>query len=394
MLLDEGLKTFAAWGVMAHPTEVVLDAGGRIAYVLPGYPETLREELEEAIRKASGHRGAPDRRRRAALSGPQEEARALASLGRQFLAKGDPERAREAFRRAAAADPDSLEAAIMVARISLALGSPAEAEQLARQVSPEAINRGDLRYLLGSLMLFKGDLDAAERTFRALQERLPAEGWGRLGARAWWRSRAATTGGALAPMEQAARLQPGNLEAEAFVRRHFRDRCLRQEPVPEEAGFVKIFPALAELRERYCRVFAPRLPAAERRPRDQAAPRRRRRLSRFGAALSRQRGGPVRRAVRALPVGDARGEHGRLPAHRLSDRARRGPRRLQPRAASLPDHRFSRRASRPSPPSATRRTSSCRVGETVLAVANACGQVVLGLAAVWAGHLLANLLPR
>ena len=35
-----------------------------------------------------------------------------------------------------------------------------------------------------------------------------------------------------------------------------------------------------------------------------------------------------------------------------------------------------------------------RVGETALAVANACGQVVLGLAAVWAGHLLANLLPR
>jgi CrcB protein len=35
-----------------------------------------------------------------------------------------------------------------------------------------------------------------------------------------------------------------------------------------------------------------------------------------------------------------------------------------------------------------------RVGETGLAVANACGQVVLGLAAVWAGHLLAALLPR
>lgn len=35
-----------------------------------------------------------------------------------------------------------------------------------------------------------------------------------------------------------------------------------------------------------------------------------------------------------------------------------------------------------------------RVGETMLAAANACGQVVLGLAAVWLGHLLANLLPR
>ncbi len=35
-----------------------------------------------------------------------------------------------------------------------------------------------------------------------------------------------------------------------------------------------------------------------------------------------------------------------------------------------------------------------RVGEMALAALNVCGQVVLGLAAVWVGHLLANLLPR
>jgi hypothetical protein len=68
---------------------------------------------------------------------------------------------------------------------------------------------------------------------------------------------------ALASMEQASRLQPGNLEAEAFLRRFVRDRCLRQEPLPEEAGFVKIFPALAEVKERSCRLFAPRRPATE-----------------------------------------------------------------------------------------------------------------------------------
>jgi len=261
VLLDEGLKTFAAWGVMAHPTEVVLDAGGRIAYVLPGYPETLRDELEEAIRKALDI-AAPPAVARQALSEAQEEARTQASLGRQFLAKGDPERAREAFRRAAAADETSLDAAIMVARVSLSLGSPVEAEQLARQVSPETINRGDLRYLLGNLILFKGDLDAAERTFHALQERLPAEGWGPWGLGQVALARGDHRG-SLSWLEQAARLQPENLEATAFVRRHFRDSCQRQESFEEEAGFVKIFPALAEVKERYCRVFAPRPPAAE-----------------------------------------------------------------------------------------------------------------------------------
>jgi hypothetical protein len=68
--------------------------------------------------------------------------------------------------------------------------------------------------------------------------------------------------GALASMEQAARLQPENPEAEAYVRRRFRDSCQRQELFEEEPGFVKIFPALAEVKERYCRIFAPRRPAA------------------------------------------------------------------------------------------------------------------------------------
>lgn len=261
ILLDEGLKTFSAWGVMAHPTEVVLDAAGRIAYVLPGYPETLRDELEEQIRKALGLAAAPAAVTEV-LSGPKKQASALANLGRQFIAKGDLDRAREAFRRAAAADPASLEGPIMVARIALALGSAAEAEHLARQVSPETINRGDLRYLLGNLILFKGDLDAAERAFRALQDRLPSEGWG-----AWGLGLVALARGehreALESLEQASRLQPGNFEAEAFVRRHFRDRYLRREPLPEEAGYVKIFPSLAELKERYDRVFAPRAPEAE-----------------------------------------------------------------------------------------------------------------------------------
>jgi len=263
VLLDANLKTFAAWGVMAYPTEVVLDAGGRIAYVLPGYPETLRDELEEAIRGALGLASAPQGAPQA-RSGPQEEAAMLAGLGRRFLALGDLGRARESLVKAAAADPASLEDAIMAARISLALGSVAEAERLARQVSPEVINRGDLRYLLGSLMLFKGDLDAAERTFSALRERLPAEGWGEwgLGLVSLARDDHRT---ALVSLERAARLQPQNPEAAAFVRRHFRDSCLRQEAFEEEAGFVRLFPELAEVRERYCKVYAPH-PAAAAQP--------------------------------------------------------------------------------------------------------------------------------
>jgi len=255
VLLDEGLGTFSSWGVMAHPTEVVLDSGGRIVYVLPGYPLSLREELEDAIRKALGIPVTPPREATTSVGFvPERMALQHYNLGRRLLAKGDSDKALEAFRRAAVADPGFLEAAIMTARVSLAYGSRAEAEQLARQVTPEVINRGDLRYLLGNLMLAKGDLDAAEQAFRGLQERLPQEGWGEWGSGQVSLARG-DRAGALAEFKRARALQAENPEGEAFVRHYFRDRWLRRESTPEDEGFVAVFPALGEILERYRKLF-------------------------------------------------------------------------------------------------------------------------------------------
>jgi peroxiredoxin len=255
VLLDEGLKTFAAWGVMAHPTEVVLDAAGRIAYVLPGYPLSLREELETALRRAVG--AEVEARREAPVSVgyvPQGMALQHFNLGRQLLAKGDTGKALDAFRRAAAADPSFIDAAVMVARVSLATGDLAVAENLARHVTPEMVNRGDLRYLLGGIMLAKGDLEPAELAFRELREQLPREGWGQwgLGQTALARGERAA---ALGLLKEARALQPENPEGEAVVRRHFRERWMRRETVPEEDGFIEVFPDLGEMRERFRKLY-------------------------------------------------------------------------------------------------------------------------------------------
>jgi len=262
VLLDEGLATFAAWGVMAHPTEVVLDAAGRIAYVLPGYPLSLREELEAALRRAVGIEAPPRREEPASVgSVPQGMALQHYNLGRRLLAKGDTDKALEAFRRSAAADPAFLDAAIMVARVSLATGDLSAAEQLARQVTPEMVNRGDLRYLLGGIMLAKGDTAAAAEAFRELRELLPREGWGEwgLGLTALASGESAA---ALGLLREARVLQPENPEGEAFLRRYFRERWLRRETIPDEDGFVGLFPDLGEMRERFRRLFGAAGPAA------------------------------------------------------------------------------------------------------------------------------------
>lgn len=255
VLLDEGLATFAAWGVMAQPTEVVLDAAGRIAYVLPGYPLSLREELEEAVRATLGlPRARPPETPPSVGFVPQGMALQHYHLGLQLLAKGDPEAALRALRRAAAADPGFLDAPVMIARVSLASGSLVEAEQLVRQLSPELVNRGDLRFLLGGMMLAKGDLDAAARAFEGLRARFPREGWGE-----WGLAQVALARGdaaaALGLFRAAVALQPANPEGEASVRRFFRERWLRREAVPEEDGFVEVFPALGEVRQRYRKLY-------------------------------------------------------------------------------------------------------------------------------------------
>lgn len=255
VVIDEGLRIFAAWGVMAHPTEVVLDPDGRIAHVLPGYPPSLREQLEEEIRRVLGL--PPTRPLQDTPSigyVPQGMALQHFNLGRQLLAKGNPDKALDAFRRAAAADPGFLDASIMIARVSLAAGELADAEALARLVTPEMINRGDLRYLLGALMVAKGELDEAEQVFRGLRGRLPREGWW-----AWGLAQTALARGdrdeALGLFKQARALQRDNPEGEAFVLRHFRGRWMRRENVPGEDGFVALFPALGEMRESYRRLF-------------------------------------------------------------------------------------------------------------------------------------------
>jgi len=255
-LLDENLAAFAAYGVMAHPSAVVMDGEGKITYTLGGYPLSLREELRDNLLKVLGLYVEPARPEPLADISP-ERSRALRhyNLARRLMAKGQTKEALQAFDRAAAADPSFFEPAIMAARLDLAAGKPARAETLLKSVSPEAANRNDMRFLLGTLLLHKEKTDAAEKTFEKLREKSPREGWG------WWGlGLVGLARGeieeALEWMSRAFALQPQNAETEAWLERHLKGFWLRGESAPMEDDLVALFPSLGETRDRYRKMFS------------------------------------------------------------------------------------------------------------------------------------------
>lgn len=255
VLLDENLEAFVAYGVMAHPSVVLLGRDGRVAYTMGGYPLSLREEVREHLLKILGIAVEPAVPEVPSVGYvPGGGALQYYNLGRNLVAKNQPERARKAFRTALERDPSFLDPAVMIARLALLEGNVEEAEMVVRSADPGTVNRDDLRFLLGHMMLVKGKVEAAEKAFLGLQERSPSEGWGTWGLGLVSLARG-DIAGALEKMEEAAALRPAPLEAEALVRKYLVGIWLRGESDPREEGFLALFPSLSDLRDRYRRLF-------------------------------------------------------------------------------------------------------------------------------------------
>jgi peroxiredoxin len=54
VLLDNGLKTYNEWGVIATPTTAIVDSEGTVSFDLSSYPTSAYEEMDEAIQKSLG----------------------------------------------------------------------------------------------------------------------------------------------------------------------------------------------------------------------------------------------------------------------------------------------------------------------------------------------------
>jgi peroxiredoxin/Flp pilus assembly protein TadD len=229
VLLDERLEAFVAYSLREELKDNLLKVLG--LYVEPARPEPLADLPPERSAALRQH-----------------------NLGRRLMSLGQTKEALRAFDRASAADPAFFEPAVMAARLSLTEDDPSRAEKLLRNAGPEAVNRNDLRFLLGSLLLHKGKKEAATEIFAGLKKKSPREGWGAWGLGMVSLSEG-NVGEALEWMREASAIQPASAEAEAALRMYLTKAWLRRESVSFEEDLLSLFPSLGELRERYQRMF-------------------------------------------------------------------------------------------------------------------------------------------
>jgi peroxiredoxin len=240
VVLDEGLRTYAAYGVMALPSTVVIGADGRIAYTLAGYPLSYREELEQQLLVASGNaQPAP-----AAVAAADVDAAAAADEGPRTECVV-PRAAMCQFREEG--DGPGGDQSLAAMRRAICRGDAAEAERLLPAGGLDRFERPEARFALAELLLLKGGTAEARMAFAALQQRYPAEPWG-----AWGLGLIALAEGkdreALGHMQAAAARGGACAEAQTAVLQRLQGYWIDRRPAPVEAGFLTIFSGLASVR--------------------------------------------------------------------------------------------------------------------------------------------------
>jgi len=121
VVLDEGLETFRAYGVVAVPSTAVLGEGGVLRAAFNGYPTSTRLELREAVEDLLGvaRREVAPAAATAPAYKPARAALLNYNLGRRLHDAGMDEKAEGRLRAAAAADPGWAPPRILLGEIAL-----------------------------------------------------------------------------------------------------------------------------------------------------------------------------------------------------------------------------------------------------------------------------------
>ena len=172
VLIDDGLIAFNDYGTMALPSTLVLGADGKVAYLIAGYPTTMREDLADAVRKAAGVATEADQRPVQEYV-PKNHALMYYNLGRQLTSKGQDEKAEAQLKISVEKDPDFKKSRIELGliykrtdRIDLALAE----FQRAKEIDPKD---HEVLYQLAVASLHSGKFAEGGKLFEELLAEFP-----------------------------------------------------------------------------------------------------------------------------------------------------------------------------------------------------------------------------
>ena len=230
VLLDAGLATYLAYGVVATPTLALLDGEGTVRYVRASYSTSAKLEIEEQVLGMLGL--APQVAARAAVEKrnyvPPKKATLHYQKAQILIQRGRSQRAVRDLEKAAKLDPKWADPRVLLARVYLGmaakqpamLGKAAAVLAEAEQIQPEHLQTLALyAEVLVQLGRPQDALDAAERALAVEPAFTPALLAKARALRAQGELEGARTALdealELNPRDPAARAELGELEAAA-----------------------------------------------------------------------------------------------------------------------------------------------------------------------------------
>lgn len=171
-LIDEGLVAFNDYGAMALPSSLVVGADGKVAFILSGYPSTMRTDLADAIRKAAGLPTSTDVRPIVEYV-PKNHALMYYNLGRQLNSKGQVEKAEEQLKISVDRDPDFKKAHLELGLLFKKTGRHDPALQEFQRVKELDPKDHEALYQIAVVSLQTGKFPEAEKLFHELLGEFP-----------------------------------------------------------------------------------------------------------------------------------------------------------------------------------------------------------------------------